>query len=112
MNIRMKVVLALVFSFLAAPSLAVARERPIEASELGDKWPLKVEKGTIGCRSVYGADSPYFVDPSGNRYGLTGHARTHMKLREIDPIWKDNKKLGIGKINITALTDSAMKLCK
>lgn len=107
----MKFMVGVVFFTWFLPILASAEEREIQASELGDKWPLTVDKGMIGCTFINGANAPYFVDPSGNRYGLTGHATTHMKLKEIDPIWKDNEALGFGKINILPVSDEAFKLC-
>lgn len=98
------------FVYLSVSGFSSRRRKRDSISELGDTWPLTVDNGTIGCTSIGGASAPYFVDPFGNRYGLSGHATTHMKLKEIDPIWKVNAD-GWGKINISPLREAALKLC-
>ncbi|HTU15936.1 MAG TPA: DUF2511 domain-containing protein [Solirubrobacterales bacterium] len=79
----------------------------ISQSDLGKKWPLTVDHGTLGCDGM----GVLFEAPDGTTYGLNGTAQT-MGYPGIDPIWKPDP-LGYGlKINIGALMDRGLELCQ
>jgi hypothetical protein len=55
----------------------------VSAAELGDKWPLTVDRGTLRCE---GDIDVIFTAPDGTEYGVNGTALDH-GFKDIDPIW-------------------------
>jgi len=79
----------------------------VSRAELGRKWPLTVDDGTLSCD----ADAVVFTAPDGDEYGVNGTALTAGYDR-IDPIWAPDKALGMGlKKDIGPLIDRGLALC-
>ena len=97
--------------------------------ELGDKWPLTVKKGTVGCQDhgCRHCQAAFFLH-NGKKYALNGVAGARKSTyHSIDPIWADDGRArwvddpetgervnvyeGLKK-NIGPLIDLALKKCR
>jgi len=96
----------------------------ISRADLGDKWPLTVESGTLACRvlDIKGYTGPRLTAVTfrsgGITYAVNGVARSHRLGPEVDSIWapgdpvwiddlKTKKKVNVGppKKDISPLRD-------
>ncbi len=105
-------------------------EKSVSKSEIGDRWPLTVEKGTVKCLST---GEVIFIS-NGKEYGVNGWAKTRgyqeiniiqannyeaynkmaEEMAEIEklPLWKVKEDLGpvFGK-SIGPILDLGLSLC-
>jgi hypothetical protein len=98
------------------PDMAVASKASFEAR--GERWPLTVSSGTLGCTG-----DARWIEVDGVRYGLNGFATAARGYRDIESIWAFDEEMarqmteaGAGeapatRINIGELIQAAGRLC-
>lgn len=97
---------------LGATSLAAAAgDRVVTSADLGDKWPLTIDSGTLQCRPFMGSLQILTIRADGKTWAVNGTA-TGQGFPEIDPIWKGNPEISGARINIGPLIDLAKSLCQ
>jgi hypothetical protein len=99
----------------------------VERAKLGDAWPLAVEDGQLDCKIIRAGGyslQAITITHDGVIYALNGVAESHLKARDIRPIWaappaqwitlKSGERVNAAppKINIGKLQDAAKELCK
>lgn len=72
----------------------------------GQNWPFTVSKGTLACA----ADAVTF-SANGTTYAVNGFASSR-GYADIAPIWRDNASIPGTKINIGAVLDPGLTLCR
>jgi hypothetical protein len=77
----------------------------ISRSDMGKKWPLKVDSGELACDGSNGFGAVTFTAPDGTVYAVNGSA----SARDIGPIWANHPS--IGKKNIGPLIERGLALC-
>ncbi|WP_257387845.1 YebY family protein [Tahibacter caeni] len=92
------------------PLIASASERVVSKSDLGDRWPLTVDSGTLRCRPFRGNLQILTIEVDGKVWAVNGTA-IGQGFPEINPIWKGNPEIPGAKINIGPLIDLAKSLC-
>jgi hypothetical protein len=106
----------------AAPEAPAAVDRTHVSraafEERGERWPLTVESGKIGC-----TDEARWFEHDGTRYGLNGLASQDRGYRDLEPIWAIDEELMarlraagaepdfVSRISIGTLITKAGKLC-
>jgi hypothetical protein len=89
----------------------VDTEQRISQSDLGKRWPLTVDSGTLHCQGKEAVGVATFKDPQGKVWALNGFALQE-GLPRINPIWhKDSTVSGL-RMDIGPLIDRALRLCK
>lgn len=97
---------------LGASSLAAAAgERVVTKSDLGDRWPLTVDSGTLRCRPFRDNLQILTIEVDGKIWAVNGTA-IGQGFPEIDPIWKGNPEIPGARVNIGPLIDLAKSLCQ
>ena len=91
------------------------KERTITKQELGKDWPIKTtDRAIIRCYTEPNGIQAPVVVVDGIPYGLTGYADIHygqQDLKAFNKIWADDPRLKGLKIDLSKLTQEAMKLC-
>lgn len=83
----------------------------IERSDLGDKWPLTVDRGTLRCEGSGGIGDVIFTTEDGTEYSVNGAAKSTGKYEDIMEIWADNPDVEGLKVDMSALTERGLALC-
>ena len=91
------------------------KERTITKQELKNQWPIKTtDKAIIKCYLEPDGTKAPVVVVNGIPYGLTGYADMHYgqnDLKAFNKIWADDPRLKGLKVDLSKLTDEALKLC-
>ena len=91
------------------------KERTITKQELKNQWPIKTaDKAIIKCYLEPDGTKAPVVIVNGIPYGLTGYADMHYgqnNLKAFNKIWANDPRLKGLKVNLSKLTDEALKLC-
>ncbi len=109
-------------SLFVAPSThgtLVGAKGEVSAVQFGNDWPFTVPAGRFICRPA----SNVFFHAQGNKlYAVNGAAQacvensdscSGIKAKDIDPIWKNDTKLGHGlKKNIGPLINAGLGYCE
>jgi hypothetical protein len=82
----------------------------VSASQLGNKWPLTVDEGTLDCEPVDSSGAVTF-EAEGKVYGVNGTALS-LDYPSIRPIWKKDPDVSGTRINIGPLINRGLKLCR
>lgn len=93
---------------------APADDGAISRADLGEKWPLTVESGTLACDGVAEGAGDVTFTSEGTTYALNGLAKGRAARNgwaEIDPIWADDPDVPGLKVNIGPLIDRGLALC-
>lgn len=104
-----KFISALCAAFLSACSNTPEyKTMEVTAEQLGDKWPLTVDKGTLHCEPP---TRIVFTAPDGQKYGVNGSAQNdYMTIIEIT---KYTENMGQKfKLDPSILIEEGMKLCE
>lgn len=81
-------------------------------SDLGKAWPLTVDSGELNCEGSGGVGQAT-ITVDGTTYALNGLAKSNDANEDIQPIWAEDKRLGMGlKKDIGPLIDRALELCE
>jgi hypothetical protein len=81
-------------------------------SDLGKAWPLTVESGELNCEGSDGVGQAT-ITVDGTTYALNGLAKSNDSNEDVQAIWAEDKKLGMGlKKDIGPLIDRALELCE
>jgi len=113
----MKRLLVLVALFAAAGCSSIdsstgAGGTEVSRGNMGDDWPLTVDKGTLACNGSGGVGEVVFTAPDGTEYAVNGTAKSG-GYKDIRPIWADDESLGHGlKKDISPLIDKGLSLCE
>lgn len=94
----------------AAPATTTASPVAVSRDQMGDRWPLTVDSGVLGCER-----SAAFIDVQGKLYGLNGMATAARGYLDLAPIWAPAVDAH-GPIpgqhkSIAPLVDAALKIC-
>lgn len=86
----------------------------VSRADLGDDWPLTVEKAVVSCEPFTDSVHLPIVKVGDVEYGLTGQAVTqgYTELADDDPVWADNPRIDGAKVNIGPLRDHALGMCE
>lgn len=88
-------------------------ERQVTRTDLGDQWPLTVQRGTLRCRREGALQIVTFEAPLGRVYAVNGAAAPY--AADIEPIWapsRDPFLRGTGaRVPITSLINVGRALC-
>jgi len=91
------------------------KERTITKQELKDQWPIKTtDKAIIKCYLEPSGTKAPVVVVNGIPYGLTGYADMHYgqdDIKAFNKIWADDPRLKGLKVDLSKLTEEALKLC-
>ena len=91
------------------------KERVITQKELKNKWPLTVDKAIIRCYKDESEEAPVVII-EGYPFGLTGWADIQYgqkNTKALNRYWKKDTSNNLGLyIDLSTLTDEALKLCK
>lgn len=91
----------------------------------GKQWPLTVDAGRVGCKSLDLDAEERWVEAGGVKYGLNSFATTNKGYADITPIWRENVRLtkeveamfrgqklkSVNRISIGGLSDLASTAC-
>lgn len=97
-------------TFAVVLTLACASSPPsaaISRAELGETWPLTVNRGTLRCEPP---GAVVFQAPDGSDYAVNGLASSQ-GYPDIDPIWADNPDPLIPKLTLAPILDRGLALC-
>jgi hypothetical protein len=95
---------------LAGCGAGNGHERTISRTDLGTKWPLTVESGTLRCEGSGGVGDVTF-SATGKTYWVNGTAKATERYADFSEIWADDPSVSGLKINAGALTDAGLQLC-
>lgn len=89
----------------------------VSRADLGNDWPLTVEKGTLQCFPLPANRKLQVVTfaEGGNTYALNGTARSHANAygyRDIRFVWKPNDSIPGTNMPLGALLDRGLALCQ
>lgn len=91
----------------SSSSSTPSHQRDISRTDLGDNWPLTVDRGTLECRD--GSSVVFTV--GGTTYAVNGTAKGAHRYAEIDAIWSADPNVAGLKKNIGPLIDKGLALC-
>ena len=104
---------------LLTPALPVAlatenKVLRVSASDFGDKWPLTVSEGLLGCSPAGRLQAVTFETAAGIIYAVNGTAKSS-GFPPIEEIWRPDPRpefatFGL-RVNIGPLLDLGLKLC-
>lgn len=107
----MKTLIAVAATLIFSPTAnAATYSRDVTAQEFGDTWPLTVQAGKLSCTQKGKATPVTFTTPDGKSYAVNGAAAS--SAADIWAIWRDNPEIEGAKVNIGALIDEGLKLCR
>ncbi len=95
----------------AAASAAVAADRVVTRADLGDKWPLTIDSGTLQCRPFMGSLQILTIKANGKTWAVNDTA-IGQGFPEMDPIRKDDPAIRGARIDTGPLLDLAKSLCQ
>lgn len=84
-----------------------SNEASMSRTDLGDDWPLTVDKGVVSCE---GAGEVYFT-AHGTRFAVNGLALGADTAPDIDAIWAKDPDIKGLKIDIGPIIDRGLALC-
>ena len=84
-----------------------AHQQAISRADLGDKWPLMIDSGTLECRN--GAE--VVLSSGGTLYALNGTAKSRKLYADVTSVWADDPSMAGLKVSIGPLIDEGLSLC-
>lgn len=120
----------LVLTALAGIAACGSKSETIDVSRAefeaaGKPWPLTVDTGRVGCKSLDLKAEERWFEAGGVKYGLNSFATVDKGYADITPIWRENVELtreveamfpgqklkSVNRISIGGLSDVASTAC-
>ncbi|MDZ4190748.1 DUF2511 domain-containing protein [Ectopseudomonas chengduensis] len=97
------------FSF----ATVAAQQDLISAEDFGNDWPFTFEEGYVACHA--GNAVTVMDAETGRMYSLNGAAKgkaSALGLDDLEAVWLDNPEIAGTRVSVSAVIDTALKLCR